>query len=329
VNAAAKLGAYGLVLGVALAGSAAIGSVSTAGAEADHQGHTTTTRAAESRGDTPPEEKIPGGVLVSQAGYTIQTDDRLVSNAGAEDESFQFQVTGRDGAVVRDFEVRHERELHLIVAARDLGSFAHLHPSRAPDGTWTVTMPPLAPGSYRAVFDFVPAGGPELKLGVDLAVPGWFDPRPLPPPAATSSVDGYEVSLSGAPAAGSSSEVALTVTRNGQPVKDLEPYLGAFGHLVALRAGDLAYLHVHPIDGTDGPAGPTVRFAVEVPSRGEYRLFFDFAHRGKVHTAAFTVHVPAAGSPGTEPSGGHGAGAHPTAKAAGSSSVASPPASPR
>jgi hypothetical protein len=313
VKAAAKLGAYGLVLGVALAGSAAIGSVGTAGAEGHHRGHTTTTRSADSRGGTPSEEKIPGGVLVSQAGYTIQTDDRLVPNR-AEDESFQFQVIGPDGAVVHDFEVRHERELHLIVAARDLGSFAHLHPSRASDGTWTVGLPPLAPGSYRAVFDFVPAGGPELKLGVDLAVPGWFDPRPLPPPAATSTVDGYEVSLSGAPAAGSSSEVALTVTRNGQPVKDLEPYLGAFGHLVALRAGDLAYLHVHPIDGTDGPGGPTVRFAVEVPSQGDYRLFFDFAHRGKVRTAAFTVHVPAAGSAGTEPSGSHGAGAHATTK---------------
>ena len=315
-----KLRAYGFLVAVALAGGTAVGSVGTAGAEADHQGHTATTRGAESGPDTPSEEKIPGGVLVSQAGYTIQTDDRLVPK-GADDESFQFQVIGRDGAVVRDFEVRHERELHLIVAARDLGSFAHLHPSRGTDGTWTVALPPLAPGSYRAVFDFVPAGGPELKLGVDLAVPGWFDPKPLPPPAATSTVDGYEVSLSGSPAAGSASEVALTVTRDGQPVKDLEPYLGAFGHLVALRAGDLAYLHVHPIDGSNGPGGPTVRFAVEVPSQGDYRLFFDFAHRGKVRTAASTVRVPAGGGASMEPSGGHGAGNHATTKAAASSSA--------
>lgn len=45
-------------------------------------------------------------------------------------------------------------------------------------------------------------------------------------------------------------------------VTDLKPYVGAFGHLVALRAGDLAYLHVHP-DGAPGdgrtapgPGGP-------------------------------------------------------------------------
>ena len=295
MNPAAKLGACGLVLAVAL-GGAAVGPIDTAGADAHHQAHattTTTTGAAQAPGETPREERIPGGVLVSQAGYTIQSDDRLVPNASAEGESFQFRVAGRDGAVVRDFEIRHERELHLILAARDLVSFSHLHPFRASDGTWTVDLPPLAPGSYRAVFDFVPAGGPELKLGVDLAVPGWFDPRPLPPPSATDTVDGYEVSLSGAPKAGSSSEVALTVSRNGQPVKDLEPYLGAYGHLVALRAGDLAYLHVHPIEG---PAGPTVRFAVEVPSPGDYRLFFDFAHGGKVRTADFTVQVPAGGA---------------------------------
>src|SRR5438477_3662407 len=48
----------------------------------------------------------------------------------------------------------------------------------------------------------------------------------------------------------------------------LQPYLGAYGHLVALRDGDLAYLHVHP-DGAPGDgrtaAGPDVVFHAEVP----------------------------------------------------------------
>ena len=67
---------------------------------------------------------------------------------------------------------------------------------------------------------------------------------------------------------------------------DLEPYLGALGHLVAIRDGDLAYLHVHPLDEADGAGGPQVRFAVEVPTAGTYGLFFDFAHGGEVRTAA-------------------------------------------
>lgn len=88
------------------------------------------------------------------------------------------------------------------------------------------------------------------------------------------------------------------------PVRNLEPHLGAFGHLVALRQGDLAYLHVHPEgqpgDGRTAP-GPQVRFGAEFPSAGAYRLYLDFRHDGVVRTAEFTVHV---GDPGAIPSPG-------------------------
>ena len=73
---------------------------------------------------------------------------------------------------------------------------------------------------------------------------------------------------------------------------DLQPYLGAFGHLVALRSGDLAYLHVHP-DGEPGDGstkpGPDVAFGAEVPSAGDYHLYLDFKHDGVVRTAQFKV----------------------------------------
>jgi hypothetical protein len=95
--------------------------------------------------------------------------------------------------------------------------------------------------------------------------------------------------------------VTLTVRRNGRPVTDLEPYLGAYAHLVVLRAGDLGYLHVHP-DGEPGDgrtaAGPGIAFHAEVPSPGTYRLFLDFKHRGAVRTAEFTA---VAGAAATSP----------------------------
>ncbi len=73
---------------------------------------------------------------------------------------------------------------------------------------------------------------------------------------------------------------------------DLQPYLAAYGHLVALRDGDLAYLHVHPAgepgDGTTAP-GPDITFYATAPSPGDYRLFLDFQHGDVVHTAEFTV----------------------------------------
>jgi hypothetical protein len=82
------------------------------------------------------------------------------------------------------------------------------------------------------------------------------------------------------------------VSRNGRPVTDLQPYLEAYGHLVALRDRDLAYLHVHPAgspgDGTTAP-GPGITFYATAPSNGAYRLFLDFRHDDQVRTAEFTV----------------------------------------
>jgi len=75
-------------------------------------------------------------------------------------------------------------------------------------------------------------------------------------------------------------------------VTDLQPYLSAYGHLVVLRDGDLAYLHVHPTgepgDGATRP-GPDVRFRTTAPSTGTYRLFLDFRHGDVVRTAEFTL----------------------------------------
>jgi hypothetical protein len=311
VNAAGKLATFAVVLGVALGGGAAVGNaagpldVDDGDDMAQHNAGATAEPAPAAAGA----EELPGGVLVSQSGYTLEPERTMLDRATGT--RFRFRIAGPDGAAVRDFEVAHERELHLIVVGRDLRTYAHVHPTRAADGTWSVELPRLAPGAYRAFADFAVAGGPELTLGVDLTVPGPAEPAALPRAASTVQVDGYEVALAGTPVAGSESEVELTVSRDGEPVTDLEPYLGAAGHLVAIRGGDLAYLHVHPLDEADERNGPGVRFAVEVPSPGDYRLFFDFAHRGEVRTAAFTVHVPAEGE-APAASGGHGDGDHDT-----------------
>jgi hypothetical protein len=96
------------------------------------------------------------------------------------------------------------------------------------------------------------------------------------------------VAVAGAGRAGQERELSFTVTRGGKPV-GVEPYLGADGHLVVLRQGDLAYLHAHPIE-EEGGGGP-IRFMVEYPSAGRYRLFLQFQHEGRVHTAEFTQEV--------------------------------------
>ena len=93
----------------------------------------------------------------------------------------------------------------------------------------------------------------------------------LPSPSTTSTVDGYEVSVH--TVADNRGEVAfaLTVRLDGALVTDLQPYLGAAGHLIGIHAGDLAYAHVHP----NGYEHGTVTFDAELPSEGRYGLFFD------------------------------------------------------
>jgi hypothetical protein len=245
-------------------------------------------------GDDSPEHAaghLPGGLLVSDRGYTLVPVD-------APPGEFAFRITGPDGRPVTGFDVTHDERMHLIVARRDLSGFRHVHPELAEDGTWRVASPLGSAGVWRAFADFIPTGGDPLTLGVDVTVPGALTERPLPAPTSSATVDGYTVVLSGTPQPGRATTLTLTVSRDGAPITDLEPYLGAYGHLVALRRGDLAYLHVHPEgepgDGRTAP-GPRVSFATEFPSAGAYRLYLDFRHRGVVRTAEFTVQV---GDPG-------------------------------
>ncbi len=241
------------------------------------------------------------GLAVSDAGYTLVPAAPTLPSGPAV--PFRFTVTDPGGRALQDYELSHEKELHLIVVRRDLDGFQHVHPVRASDGTWSVPLDLRKGGTYRMFADFKPAGLDRgLTLGTDVSVAGPFTPVPLPEPAARSVVDSYDVALAGTPVAGEESELTFTVSRNGKPVRDLEPYLGAFGHLVSLRTGDLAYLHTHPAQEAHAGdrGGPQVTFATTFPTAGTYRLFLDYQHGGEVRTAAFTVKVRASGTT-TEP----------------------------
>jgi len=197
----------------------------------------------------------------------------------------RFAILGEGGARVRDFDVEHEKRMHLIVVRRDGSGFQHLHPELAGDGTWRVPLTVPDAGAYRVFADFSHEGEART-LAADLTVDGDADYRPLPEPATRADAgDGYEVELNAASVrAGGEAELDFAVTRGGERITP-EPYLGARGHLVALREGDLAYLHVHPDEDS-------LAFMAEFPTEGRYRLYLQFKHRGEVRTAEFTREVP-------------------------------------
>ena len=255
-----------------------VGPVAADPVEADHDGM--------SDGMAGMSEHEVGGLESSADGYMLTLAD---AQPGQGRQRVAFTVTGPDGHPVTAYDEQHERDLHLIVVRRDLTGFQHVHPRLdVTTGQWT-TRVDLVPGAWRVLADFWPSGGEALVLGADLLVPGDFTPEPLGIDQLTAQVDGYDVTLGGSIEAGGETVLTATVTQGGEPVTDLQPYLGAYGHLVSLRDGDLGYLHVHPHDDT-GP-GPDISFDTEFPAAGRYRLFLDFRHGGSVHTAAFTVSV--------------------------------------
>ena len=325
MNTPTKLGTYALGLVVVFGASAGIGNaVGPVGPAATaHDTATHDDPDTESPMDMTQQSSaasgghMPGGLQISENGYTLDLADSLPAGAATP---VSFRILGPDSRPLTSYDTAHDEDLHLIAVRRDLSGYQHVHPELAPDGTWSIPLD-LTPGTWRLFADFDPAGeDAALVLGADVAVAGDYTPVPLPEASTRAEVDGYTVTLDGNLVPGQESELILSVSRDGQPVTDLQPYLAAYGHLVALRDGDLAYLHVHPAgepgDGATRP-GPDITFYATAPSAGDYRLFLDFKHGDVVRTAEFTVPAGAPApsvsdrdEPATEGAGEHDDGGH-------------------
>jgi len=190
-----------------------------------------------------------------------------------ERDTLSFTVDDDQGPVT-DFDVTHEKRMHLIVVRRDGQGFQHLHPEFE-NGAWRAPLTLPDAGAYRVYADFS-RGGEGHTLAADLTVDGPAAYAPFPAPSTVDTTDGYRVELEP-----NGHTLRFAITKHGEPVTT-EPYLGAGGHLVALREGDLAFLHVHP------EAGDGVAFETHLDPGSRYHLYLQFKHGGQVHTARFT-----------------------------------------
>ncbi|MGN9891506.1 hypothetical protein [Micromonospora sp. L31] len=280
----------GFGLGRANPGPGTPSATSAAATTADHPHAPGTGAHDHGAGTDQAADSGAGGLSVSSGGYTL-TPSAVEFGVGRSGE-FRFQVRDERRRPVTRFAVVHDKPMHLVVVRRDLSGYQHLHPTMAPDGTWSVPLTLGQPGVWRAYADFTAVADDGRQtaatLGVDLVAPGGYVPRPLPAPATTTTVDGFTVGYEGTPEVGKALPLRFTVSAGGAPAA-LERYLGAYGHLVALREGDLGYLHVHPVAT---PAGDPVTFWVTAPGPGRYRMYLDFQVAGVVRTAEFTVTVP-------------------------------------
>lgn len=256
--------------------------------------------------------KQDGGGEVSQTAiqshrsYHIESNASGISFAPRQPVDYRFSIVDERGETKKEFATVHEKIMHVIIVRQDVQEFQHVHPT-FDEKTGLFTLADLmlpSPGPYRIFADFTPLGTqldpPGMPLGVtifedvtvgDLTL---YTPQPLTGGPRTKTFQGYMVELRAAPTpvlSETPTTVSFDITKDGQPVTNLEPYLGALGHAVVLREGDLEFLHTHPVDEHMVNQTGTVNFAVTFPTAGTYKIFSQFQHEGDILTTDFVITV--------------------------------------
>jgi hypothetical protein len=246
--------------------------------------------------------------------YAIEVEAAPRAPRAGEPLRLRFTVRHPvSGAAVRDLAIVHEKPFHLFVVSQDLEHYQHIHPEPQPDGSLLVALTLPRPGYYKLYADFFPVGGrpqviPEALVTADAAGDLASSGARLVPDLALRKTAGDLVATLQVPGAGLVAgrdeklvfEVADATT--GAPVRDLEPYLGAFGHTLVISEDTLHYVHAHPVEmlpaGVAEPrGGPVLTFKALLPKPGRYRMWTQLKRRGVLSTVSFTVEASGTSSP--------------------------------
>ncbi|MCZ8522829.1 MULTISPECIES: hypothetical protein [Paenibacillus] len=284
-----KMGILLLALLLAACGSAKSGA-------SEHAGHGQAQGQAKTEGHSAGAEGHGEHTGASQPAADTQVVWKLNPEQpqAGQDTQVSMEVRDAKGEPVEKFDTNHEKLMHLIVVSKDLSYFDHLHPAYEGKGRFDITTKLPAGGEYKLFADYVPAGGSATTGSEWVKAEGTAPAaRPLEPDSQlTRTVEGKEVTLTtGTLAAGQ--EVMLTFhlsdAETKQPIRNLEPYLGAVGHVVILDAAAEQYLHVHPVD--EKATGPEAQFMTTFPKSGTYKIWGQFQQSGRTFIVPFTVKV--------------------------------------
>jgi hypothetical protein len=223
--------------------------------------------------------------------------------------SIHHPITGEQ---TRDFAVMHDKLFHLFVISRDLNEFAHIHPEKHADGSFTIEHTLPKPGHYKLFADFLPLGGGSQITGYPIATAGTDSDlvssraKLMPDALLAKTADGVKVEVLNERATilgGEEVDLIFRFTdeKTDAPITNLERYLGAFGHLVILSEDMTEYVHAHPREESqpdlNAPVagGPEVLFDALLPKPGRYRAWLQFQRGGKLSTVSFTFAAPRPG----------------------------------
>ncbi|CEK14775.1 predicted membrane protein [Chthonomonas calidirosea] len=200
------------------------------------------------------------------------------------------------GQILHNLATVHEKKMHLIVVSQDLSFFDHIHPQLQPNGTLLIDYAFPFAGNFLLFADITPFGDRNQVFRIPVHVVGSPPPpKPLLLTPAQAKVFGpYRVQMLMTPSHPSwRDETVLTYTiwKNGLPVTDLQPYLGAAGHCVVISQDTMGYCHSHPLEVGKKHYGPTVQFHVLLSKPGIYKIWTQFQHEGKILTTDFVIKV--------------------------------------
>ncbi len=241
----------------------------------------------------------------------------------------------------------HGHLMHLfLIRTPQMDRFYHLHPARNDSGAFVDDLPPISAGHYQVFADIVRESGFPDTLIADLNIPetpgqalAGDDSAAIAPSLAQSASQNLIAPLSGGgrmvwerdPGPLASNRLLWFRFRiedaGGNPVRDLEPYMGMAGHAEFVRSDFSVFAHVHPdgsapmaavmlananlppaqgdssaiqpqsMPGMDMPGipesntSPEISFPYGFPKPGLYRIFVQVKRAGRVETGVFDAQV--------------------------------------
>ena len=240
--------------------------------------------------------------------YDVKVESNPTAIRPGEKVKLRFSFYEPDtGKQVTQFSPTHTKLFHLFIISQDMSYFDHIHPATETDGSFTIETVLPAAGNYKLYSDVYPTDGTPQVLQTGVVTTGYHSdlfatqPHLVPDKVLSRTVDGMKVDVTLDPAeiiAGRSITLKyhLTDARTGQPVRDLKPYLGAWGHTLILSEDQLDYVHSHPseivpenMDPRNLNAGPDVTFEAFLPRPSIYRIWTQFQRGEKLITVSFTI----------------------------------------
>lgn len=239
------------------------------------------------------------GRKAAPAPYTLDIKSDPYRVGAGEKTTLTLTVKNRaTGEMVKNFDELHTVPMHLILVKDDLSAFFHEHPTLNDDGTLTHTFSFPSAGTWRVWADCAPQNAGEMPLAGKIEVSGVRPLRVqlgLPTSGAVRSDTGGVLATmkTARLVAGQTQTVvfALADARGGE-VNDLQPWLGALAHLIAIDQNGNTYVHAHPdeSDPRNGRGG-MVTFLARFPKAGTYKMWLQFKRAGNIVTIPFVVRV--------------------------------------